>query len=391
MTTQFRLLLQVHPGFVQRAAARLRVNAALSDITIVFDRFISATLHAASVSDIARVAEFDLLAESSFFLRVFLSLAHAPSPSPLLTLAAKRPRADDGERLLQLLPEDVLFLLPHTPAMVRDALETWRAIRRSAHPCQTFEVQLQQVGGNSLRNWIRMPFVAELVRQLRERAEYADSIGALLYREPMRGTHADVQLVLFSSPYSTDLLFPISLDSHLRPGLSRQRFKGLDKPASGAPAAAGDADELAAADDATADTSSSNPSSKKARIDAAGAAVTTDTHNPHENDDDDDEHSDQASRNATWSADEPPPRLQRAETILQHRTSSLIVVIDRAFDWHNINAIMRSCDALGVQNVWTISPLEGYKNFDGGTLTSNRRIVTVNKGTDKWLTVRSFD
>jgi tRNA (guanosine-2'-O-)-methyltransferase len=182
--------------------------------------------------------------------------------------------------------------------------------------------------------------------------------------------------------HCTTLTVPISADWQPKPGLSRQRFKGIDHPEHGKVAARSEASELL--DDEEADRVDDVASLKRKSIrdtdadndDDAGVGATDD------NDDDDD--GDDA---AEWTLDNPPHRLRRAETILRKRTSSLIVVIDKAFDWHNINAIFRTCDALGVQHVWVIAPLEGYKGTADRNADVNRRI---NKSTDRWLTVRVF-
>ncbi len=362
--------------------AKLAQNGAVSEIENLNGRLVACVVRAPSASELARVLEFDVLKQTSFFVRVYVALVHLPPPSPIMALAATRARGDLGQRRLELQPGDVDFLLPHA-AVMTDALAAWRAARSPRSPCQTFEVQLHQIGGNVVRQWIALPFVENFARQLASRAEYADSLGALLYRGAARGAHADVILSIYCSERFTALLMPITADFQPKPGINHHRWKGLDArtPVGDGGDGSGGGDG-GGGDGASAADTSTKRSAKKARVDDDDGDAA--------NVEDGDENSDgfDDGNHTVWNMQEPPMRLQRAETILQARTSSLIVVVDRAFDWHNINAILRSCDALGVQNIWVITPLEGYKGVDDATVDINRRI---NRGTDKWLTVRVFE
>jgi len=48
--------------------------------------------------------------------------------------------------------------------------------------------------------------------------------------------------------------------------------------------------------------------------------------------------------------------LRKAETVLQRRTSRLAVVIEKTVDVHSYSAVLRTAEALGVQNVYLIAP-----------------------------------
>ena len=48
--------------------------------------------------------------------------------------------------------------------------------------------------------------------------------------------------------------------------------------------------------------------------------------------------------------------LRKAESIIQWRTSRLLLVIERCTNDHNYSAILRTAEALGVQHVWMIDP-----------------------------------
>jgi len=51
-----------------------------------------------------------------------------------------------------------------------------------------------------------------------------------------------------------------------------------------------------------------------------------------------------------------PRRLRYAEGVLRRRTSRLIVVLDASVNTSDQMAILRTCDCLGVQHVWIVTP-----------------------------------
>ncbi|HVZ98334.1 MAG TPA: RNA methyltransferase [Chitinophagaceae bacterium] len=50
-----------------------------------------------------------------------------------------------------------------------------------------------------------------------------------------------------------------------------------------------------------------------------------------------------------------PERYKRLTTVLQHRQPDLTVVMENVFDPHNISAVMRTCDAVGIQDVYILN------------------------------------
>ena len=48
--------------------------------------------------------------------------------------------------------------------------------------------------------------------------------------------------------------------------------------------------------------------------------------------------------------------LRRIETVVQRRTARIIVVLERLQDGHNYAAVLRTCESLGIQHVWIVSP-----------------------------------
>jgi tRNA (guanosine-2'-O-)-methyltransferase len=76
-------------------------------------------------------------------------------------------------------------------------------------------------------------------------------------------------------------------------------------------------------------------------------------------------------------ADAPPRRLARAEAVLAKRRRSLSVVLEDAHDPHNVSAVLRTCEALGIQDVHLVA-----ENEDATILNPK---VTI--GAHRWLTV----
>jgi tRNA (guanosine-2'-O-)-methyltransferase len=75
-------------------------------------------------------------------------------------------------------------------------------------------------------------------------------------------------------------------------------------------------------------------------------------------------------------------RRQKIESVLSKRQNDITVVLENVFDPHNISAVMRSCDAVGIQEIYVLNtkiPLHDK----WGTRSSS--------SADKWLTVHQFD
>ena len=50
-----------------------------------------------------------------------------------------------------------------------------------------------------------------------------------------------------------------------------------------------------------------------------------------------------------------PQRYQRLTSVLNHRQPDLTVVLENVFDPHNVSAVMRTCDAVGIQDVYILN------------------------------------
>lgn len=75
-------------------------------------------------------------------------------------------------------------------------------------------------------------------------------------------------------------------------------------------------------------------------------------------------------------------RERRITHVLNHRQSDLVVVMENVFDPHNISAVMRTCDAVGVQDIFILNTMiPRHKKF--GKTSSASALG--------WLTIHEFD
>lgn len=77
-----------------------------------------------------------------------------------------------------------------------------------------------------------------------------------------------------------------------------------------------------------------------------------------------------------------PERQQRLEAVLSKRQNDLTVVLENVTDPHNISAVMRSCDAVGVQEIYVLNTKVPRHKKWGARSSSSAA---------KWLTVHQFD
>jgi tRNA (guanosine-2'-O-)-methyltransferase len=74
-------------------------------------------------------------------------------------------------------------------------------------------------------------------------------------------------------------------------------------------------------------------------------------------------------------------RRSRIEAVLGKRQASLTIVLENVFDPHNISAVMRSCDAVGVQELYVLNTkIAKHKKWGDRSSSS----------ANKWLTIHEF-
>ena len=72
-----------------------------------------------------------------------------------------------------------------------------------------------------------------------------------------------------------------------------------------------------------------------------------------------------------------PRRLLRAESVLAGRQRDITVVLEDARDTHNVSAVLRTCEALGIQDVHLV-----VENHESAEINRD-----VTKGAHRWLTL----
>ena len=78
-----------------------------------------------------------------------------------------------------------------------------------------------------------------------------------------------------------------------------------------------------------------------------------------------------------------PQRLQKIESVLQKRQNDLTLILENVFDPHNVSAVMRSCDAVGVQEIYVVNTIEPpTKRWGYRSSGSAYKWITVNQFTD---------
>jgi len=77
-----------------------------------------------------------------------------------------------------------------------------------------------------------------------------------------------------------------------------------------------------------------------------------------------------------------PEREAKIKRVLNHRQSGLVIVMENVHDPHNISAVMRTCDAVGVQDVYVLTTsIARHKKFG----------KTSSASAAGWLTIHQFD
>jgi tRNA (guanosine-2'-O-)-methyltransferase len=76
-----------------------------------------------------------------------------------------------------------------------------------------------------------------------------------------------------------------------------------------------------------------------------------------------------------------PERTERLESVLAKRQTNLTVVLENVSDPHNISAVMRTCDAVGIQEIYILNTIIPRHKKWGAKSSSSAA---------KWLTIHQF-
>ena len=78
-----------------------------------------------------------------------------------------------------------------------------------------------------------------------------------------------------------------------------------------------------------------------------------------------------------------PEREERILQVLEKRQDSITVVLENVFDPHNISAVMRTCDAVGVQELFVLNTrIPRHKKWGARSSSSAAQWLTVHQYTD---------
>jgi tRNA (guanosine-2'-O-)-methyltransferase len=77
-----------------------------------------------------------------------------------------------------------------------------------------------------------------------------------------------------------------------------------------------------------------------------------------------------------------PERELRLKNVLANRQFDLTVVMENVFDPHNVSAVMRTCDAVGIQDIYILNTkISKHKKWGARSSSSAA----------KWLTIHEYD
>ena len=78
-----------------------------------------------------------------------------------------------------------------------------------------------------------------------------------------------------------------------------------------------------------------------------------------------------------------PERSDRLTKVLNKRQPDLTVVLENVFDPHNISAVMRTCDAVGIQDIYILNhKIPAHKKWSEKTSSSAAKWLTIHQFTD---------
>jgi tRNA (guanosine-2'-O-)-methyltransferase len=78
-----------------------------------------------------------------------------------------------------------------------------------------------------------------------------------------------------------------------------------------------------------------------------------------------------------------PERYKRLTQVLERRQPGLTVVLENVSDPHNISAVMRTCDAVGIQDIYILNTaIPKHKKWGAKSSSSAAKWLTIHQFTD---------
>ncbi len=78
-----------------------------------------------------------------------------------------------------------------------------------------------------------------------------------------------------------------------------------------------------------------------------------------------------------------PERREKLLSVLNKRQNDLTIVLENVFDPHNISAVMRTCDAIGIQEIFVLNTrIPPHKKWGAKSSSSAAKWLTIHQYTD---------
>ena len=78
-----------------------------------------------------------------------------------------------------------------------------------------------------------------------------------------------------------------------------------------------------------------------------------------------------------------PERREKLLSVLNKRQNDLTIVLENVFDPHNISAVMRTCDAIGIQEIFVLNTrIPPHKKWGAKSSSSAAKWLSVHQFTD---------
>ncbi|GGA85636.1 TrmH family RNA methyltransferase [Puia dinghuensis] len=78
-----------------------------------------------------------------------------------------------------------------------------------------------------------------------------------------------------------------------------------------------------------------------------------------------------------------PEREERITSVLDKRQENITIVLENVFDPHNISAVMRTCDAVGVQDLYVLNTrIPRHKKWGAKSSSSAAQWLTIHQYSD---------
>ena len=72
-------------------------------------------------------------------------------------------------------------------------------------------------------------------------------------------------------------------------------------------------------------------------------------------------------------------RYQKIMRVLSHRQADITVLVEDVYKPHNLSAILRSCDAVGIGEVYAVNPTGGVPTYNEISASADKWVnLTVN-------------